>query len=141
MRVIHVDMPLNTTSLDAGLFAPHVDYELNDLDILFLEEAFVTHTGLCIDSTGVRKESHHSYIDKRDIFLNDAVVQFKEALNDPDKLIELDDDETYLLIHHPWASNYWHWMTEVILRVWMVREKTHSMILILPASMKDKSFV
>jgi hypothetical protein len=140
-RVIHVDMPLNTTATDAKLFAPYVDYELNDLDTLFLEEVFVTYSGLCIDATGVRKESHHSYVDKQDLFLNDAVVQFKEALNDPDKLIELDDDEIYLLIHHPWASNYWHWMTEVILRVWMVRDKTHNMILILPDSMKNTSFV
>lgn len=141
MKVVHVDMPLNTTSTDAELFAPYVDYELNDLDILSLEEVFVTYTGLCIDETGVRKESHHSYVDKRDLFLNDAVVQFKHALNDPDKLIELDDDEIYLLIHHPWAANYWHWLTEVILRVWMVRDKTHNMVLVLPESMKNTIFV
>jgi hypothetical protein len=140
-KTIHVDLPHNITDVDAGLFKPFVDYEVGDLQTLFLEEAFVTYSGLCIDSTGVRKESHHAYSNKQEIFLNDAVVQFKEALIDPDKLIELDNDEMYLLIHHPWASNYWHWMTEVILRVWMVRNNTHKMILILPESMKNTVFV
>ncbi|MEI9919274.1 MAG: glycosyltransferase family 61 protein [Bacteroidota bacterium] len=138
---IHVDMPGNITATEAGLFTPYADYEIEDLKILYLEEVFVTYTGLCIDETGVRKESHHAYSDKQDVFLNDAVVQFKQALNDPGKLIELDDDETYLLIHHPWAANYWHWLTEVILRVWMVRDCSHNMILILPANMKSTTFV
>jgi len=140
-RMIHVELPQNIADGDLALFQPFVNYELGDLDTLLLEEVFVTYTGLCIDATGVRTESHHSYSDKRDIFLNDAVVQFKEALSDSDKLIELDDDETYLLIHHPWASNYWHWMTEVILRVWMVRNDIGKMILILPDNMKNMSFV
>lgn len=134
-------MPRNINEVDSTLFSPFVNYELDDLRILHLEEVFVTYTGLCIDESGVRKESHHAYEDKRDLFLNDAVVQFKQALNDPESLIELDDDETYLLIHHPWASNYWHWMTEVILRVWMVRDRIHQMVLILPDNLKDIGFV
>jgi hypothetical protein len=140
-RRIHVDMPSNITARDEGLFLPFADYEIDDLKVLYLDEAFVTYTGLCIDETGVRKESHHAYADQRDIFLNDAIVQFKEALNDRDKLIELDDDETYLLIHHPWATNYWHWMTEVTLRVWMVRDRSHLMTLLLPENMRNTAFV
>jgi capsular polysaccharide biosynthesis protein len=140
-RTIHVDLPRNINDQDVSLFRPHVDYELQSLDILNLHEAFVTYTGLCIDETGVRKESYHDYFDKRELFINDAVVQFKEALGDSRKLVELDDDETYLLIHHPWASNYWHWITEVILRVWMVRDRISQMILILPDEMAKINFV
>jgi capsular polysaccharide biosynthesis protein len=138
---IHVDLPHNITDREAALFKPFMAYELRDLDVLYLQEVFVTYTGLCIDATGVRKESHHAYADQKEIFLNEAVTHFREALNDSEKLIELDNDEMYLLIHHPWSSNYWHWMTEVILRVWMVRQETHKMILILPWNLKDVKFV
>lgn len=140
-RKIHVNLPRNITATDAELFAPYANYEIDDLKVLYLEEAFVTYTGLCIDETGVRKESHHEYSDQRDNFVNGAVAQFMAALNDPNRLIELDDDETYLLIHHPWASNYWHWMTEVTLRVWMVRDQSHKMILLLPENMRHTTFV
>lgn len=140
-RTIYVDLPDNITHQEAELFKPHVHYNLRELDVLHLEEVFVTYTGLCIDESGVRIESHHDYADKRSAFVHDAAVHFKQALDHPENLIELDDDEMYLLIHHPWAQNYWHWMTEAILRVWMVRDKTHSMVLILPESYRNTSFI
>ncbi len=140
-RLIHVALPHNIPDQDLPLFQSCTTYPLEDLSILQLHEAFVTYSGLCIDATGIRKESYHDYSDKRELFINDAVVQFRQALQDPKKLIELDDDETYLLIHHPWSANYWHWMTEVVLRVWMIRDKTSQMILILPEYTKSLAFV
>lgn len=140
-RSIHVNLPQNITDNDARLFQPFVNYELDDLEVLYLHEVFVSYSGLCVDVSGVRPESHHNYGDMRERFLNDAVVHFKQALESPDILIELDDDEVYLLIHHPWASNYWHWMSECILRVWMIRENAQNMILILPESFRNTVFV
>ncbi|EHQ27580.1 glycosyltransferase family 61 protein [Mucilaginibacter paludis] len=66
------------------------------------------------------------------VHLNIASQYYHSAKEDPNNLITLDDDEKYLVIHHPWFRNYYHWITEAIPRLWMVRQESSSMILLLP---------
>ncbi len=140
-KTIEVQLPRNINEIDLPLFDPFKHYSLEELKVDRLEEVFVSYSGLCIGENGLVKESHHSYPEKQQQFLDEAVYFYRQAYNDPNNLIELEDDNFYLLIHHPWSSNYWHWMSEAILRLWMVREDLHGMILLLPEHFQKLEFV
>jgi capsular polysaccharide biosynthesis protein len=105
-----------------------------------LKNVLVTYSGLAINRSGLIKACYHDYPEEHQIQLRAAAYYFHEAENDGDKLIELDDDEPYLLIHHPWR-NYYHWICEAILRLWTVRDKLDELVLLLPESYKDIDFV
>jgi capsular polysaccharide biosynthesis protein len=104
-----------------------------------VHEIFVTYSGICISNDGIMRESHHSYHHEK--FVKEAAYYFNQAIENRTSLIELDDDNTYALIHHPWAANYWHWMTESILRLWMIKDVCKSMVLILPSHLTKIDFI
>src|ERR1041385_121503 len=138
---VSVAMPLNVEGEERLLFEPYRTYSLSGLQVKYPNEVFVTHSGLCADQHGLMKESHHDYPEKYAEFQNELAYYFKISDSDPTQLVELDDDNMYLLIHHPWSGNYWHWMTEAILRVWMVRHQSRDMVLVLPEKFRSTGFV
>lgn len=140
-NVVTVNLPYNITPNDLHLFSPYTKYQLEEFKVLYLQEIFITYSGLCVDENGLKAESHHAYPEKYQQLLNEVAYYYDKASNDPSSLITLDDDNIYLLIHHPWSSNYWHWMTEAILRVWSVKQNTKDLILILPDHFKSIEFM
>jgi capsular polysaccharide biosynthesis protein len=128
---VTVPLPLNTTADDIALFSPFLKYWIEPLQIMHLNDAFVTFSGLCLDSKGLIKESHHNYPDQLQDYVNDAAYYYNLVEENPDNLLELDDDRTYLLIHHPFY-NYCHWICEAIFRAWMVRDNVNELVLLLP---------
>jgi capsular polysaccharide biosynthesis protein len=133
MKKIKVSPPLNLSEHDRSLFSKHLSYVLPNLKIKYLKEAFVTASGLVCGKKGLIKECYHySAPGEYESRLNEASHYYHQAIDSPEKLITLDDDETYLLVHHTWQGNYFHWMTETLLRVWMVAADTEKMVLLLP---------
>jgi capsular polysaccharide biosynthesis protein len=140
-RTVSVNLPCNITDDDLHLFESYTHFQLDELKVLHLQEIFVTYSGLCLDENGLKTESHHNYPEKYQQLVDEAAYYYTMAHNDPDKLIELDDDNTYLVVHHPWSANYWHWMSEAILRVWLVRENAKNLIIVLPQHFKNTEFI
>ena len=93
-----------------------------------------------MNSHGLIKESHHDYPHQLNDYLSDAAHYYYDVSDHPENLITLDDDSTYLAIHHPWF-NYYHWICESIFRLWMVRQRLHQLILVLPEYYKDADFI
>ncbi len=140
-KIVKVGLPHNLDEHDRHLFAPFDTYSLEKLKVFYLQEIFVTYSGLAIDETGLIPGSHLSYPDKQQQFVNEATYYFNQSSNDPSNLVELNDENSYLLIHHPWSSNYWHWMSEAIPRVWMVRKELGHMVLVLPEHYRHMEFI
>jgi hypothetical protein len=139
-KKITVPLPLNMDHDSDPYFAPYTQYVLPTLRARKLKNVFVTYSGLAINRSGLLKECYHDYPEQHQLQLGEAAYFFNEAQKDEDKLIELDDGRTYLLIHHPWC-NYYHWICEAILRLWMVRDKMEELVLLLPETYKDIDFV
>ncbi|HTF16474.1 MAG TPA: glycosyltransferase family 61 protein [Chryseolinea sp.] len=141
MRIVPVRLPRNISDGDRHLFEPYTHFRLDELKVLHLEEIFVTYTGLCLDDKGLKSESHHNYPEKYQQLVDEALYYYTAAVDNANKLVELDDDNIYVVVHHPWSGNYWHWMSEAILRVWLVRENAQNLILVLPEHFKNTEFI
>ncbi len=136
-RTIHVAMPANLTDEDRSLFETENTYLLRPLKTELIHDVFVTNSGICLKDFTLVKESIHGYENKLDGFYGEAVAAYKAAhASNPKKLIYLNDSNTYLLIHNPWF-NYYHWITESLQRLWMVKDESHKFILVLPDYYKN----
>jgi len=139
-KQINVSLPLNVTELEMPLFAPFLTYELPPQKVKTLKNVFVTYTGFCIDRHGLVKASHHDHPHQLADFQQEAARYYYDATDHPDSLLTIDDNHTYLLIHHPWY-NYYHWLMESIFRLWMVKEKKDKLILLLPDYYSKVDFI
>jgi hypothetical protein len=139
-KFVAVPLPLNLSEKDAFLFEPHTKYEIKPLKIKHLKKVFVTYTGLAVNRNGLIKESYHDYPEEHENCQREASYYYQLADQNPDLLIELNSESRYLLIHHPWY-NYYHWIFEAILRLWIVKEDSDNMILLLPDYYKDSDFI
>lgn len=139
-RTIIVNPPKNLSPNDAPIFGHSLSYTIRSLIVKEIKDAFVSFSGLTIDSSGLVKECHHAYDFQYDSYLKEAWSYFNEANSNPEKLIELDNDSTYLQIFHPWF-NYGHWLFDSLLRLWNVRDKTATMVLLLPSFYSKARFI
>lgn len=139
---MNVSLPRNITINELELFEPYQSYVLKKLTIKRLDNIFVAHPGFCLDHNNcLIRECHHDYPEQVDGFKGTADFFYWKSLNDPEQLIELDTKNEYLLIHHPWFSNYYHWLCEGLPRLWMVRQKAKNLILLLPEECKQYDFI
>ncbi len=139
-KKVTVPYPLNICDEDRDKYLPHLSYTLNEQRVKYLKNVFVTSSGFCMNNKGLIKESHHNYPVQINDYRNEAAKCYYDAVDNPENLIVLDDDKTYLAIHHPWF-NYYHWICESIFRLWMVRKKLDTLILILPEYYRDADFI
>ncbi|MDB5007348.1 MAG: glycosyltransferase family 61 protein [Mucilaginibacter sp.] len=93
-----------------------------------------------MNNKGLIKECYHDYPLQFDYYQNEAAQYYYDVIDHPEKLITLNDDHTYLAIHHPWF-NYYHWICESIFRLWRVRHQMDKFILILPEYYKEANFI
>jgi len=93
-----------------------------------------------MNNRGLIKECHHAYASQHNYYLNEAARYYYDAEDHPENLVILDDDNTYLAIHHPWF-NYYHWVCESLFRLWMVRGRLDDLVLLLPEYYRDADFI
>jgi len=139
-KQVIVSLPLNVSPEEMPLFGPFLTYELAPQKVKKIKNVFVTYSGFCLNNKGLIKESHHDHPHQLDDYKNEAAHYYYNVTDHPENLITLDDDSTYLLIHHPWY-NYYHWLLECIFRAWMVKDKKDAMILLLPDYYGKSDFI
>ncbi|MEB0280869.1 MULTISPECIES: glycosyltransferase family 61 protein [unclassified Mucilaginibacter] len=140
MMVVKVPVPLNVRDDLRGLYLQNNKFLWKRPSIKRLKNVFVTNSGLCVTADGLVKECHHGYADQYDDYLNEVSHHYHCALERPESVVELYDGNTYLLIHSIWF-NYYHWLSEPIYRLWMVRHKLDKMTLLLPEQYKGVDFI
>ena len=139
-KQITVSLPLNIARGELPLFEPFLNYRLEAQKIKKFKNVFVTYSGFCLNNKGLIKESHHNHPHQIDDYQNEAAIYYHNANDQPENLITLNNDNTYLLIHHPWF-NYYHWICECVFRAWMVKDQVDEMILLLPDYYKGVDFI
>lgn len=137
---VTVPLPLNITGEDIGLYKPYRLYELNRQQVKNLKNVFVANSGFCLNNKGLIRECHHNHPHQYDDYQSEVARYYYDVTDHPENLVTLDDDNTYLVIHHPWF-NYYHWITESIFRLWLVRHQLDKLILVLPEYYKDADFI
>lgn len=110
-------------------------YNIDPLKILESKNVTMTSDGICFQNLEIIKDSVQSYPDKIRIFELSGRLQLKTR-----PTIHLNNENKYLLIFHPWI-NYYHWLTESIPRIWLVRDISHNLVLLLPESYKKLRYV
>jgi hypothetical protein len=138
--LISVPLPLNIDRSEFYLYKPYRNYEVPIQKIKRLKNVFVTFSGFCMNKMGLIKECHHDYPQQYEYYLNESSRYYYDILDNPCNLITLDNDTTYLAIHHPWF-NYYHWICESIFRLWIVRQRLQRLTLVLPEYYKDAHFI
>ncbi|RWY48329.1 glycosyltransferase family 61 protein [Mucilaginibacter gilvus] len=137
---ITVPLPLNIEQKHISLYFDNCTYVFTPERTRIRTWVFVTNTGFCMNNRGLIKDCHHQFPHQLTNYQNEAAQYYYNVVDDPGQLIELDDQRTYLLIHHPWF-NYFHWITESIFRLWSVRKKNNDLVLILPESYQHVDFI
>lgn len=139
-KSITVPAPINLQKDESHLYEPYLTFKRPIQKVKYLKNVFITHSGLCLNRNGLIKESHHDYPSQYFDYLNEASTNYHAALDNLANLIVLNDDNVYLVIHHPWY-NYFHWVTESIFRLWMVHKKLDKFILVLPDYYQRAEFI
>src|SRR5882724_3243398 len=130
-KIVNIPLPLNISDANRFMYQPYITYELRPQKVKIFKNVFVTNSGFCLNNKGLIKECHHDFPSQHNDYLNESAQYYYDVSDHPENLVTLDDDHTYLAIHHPWF-NYYHWVCESLFRVWMVRHQLDKLILILP---------
>jgi capsular polysaccharide biosynthesis protein len=139
-KSITVSLPINATEDVMRFFKPFLSYDLQPQKVKIFRNVFVTYSGFCLNHEGLIKECHHDHPHQLNDYKNEAAHYYYNVTDNPENLLTFDDDNFYLLIHHPWF-NYYHWLMECVFRAWMVRDKKDKMILLLPDSYEKVDFI
>jgi capsular polysaccharide biosynthesis protein len=132
-RTVNVHPPVNFNKSNCNY--SNKAYDLFPLKVLKIHNIDFTHNGIGFRKSGIIKETVHAYPDKIRIFELEGRLQFKQ-----NPVEYYDDKNQYLIIHHPWL-NYFHWLTEAIPRIWLVKNILDSLILLLPEYYKNVEYV
>jgi hypothetical protein len=139
-KKIKVRLPVNLTEQEFETFANNQIYTLRKTKVKKLRQAFVSYEGYCLNTQGLVKGCYHDYPHQLPRFLKEASEAYYDIVDHPENLIELKDDETYLMIHHPWFM-YYHWVCESLPRIWAVKEQLQDLVLLLPEHYRHNNFV
>ena len=109
-------------------------YKLPSSNVKYIKNAFITGTGLVCDRKGFIKECcHYEWNGQSELGYTEVIADYCDTEDNPENLLMFDDKETYLIVHNRWHVNYFHWLNEAIYRLWLVKYKTHTMVLLLPS--------
>lgn len=144
---VNAALPVNLQPLHAKRFLNNF-YIQKPLEIIHLKNYWLYLTayhGIAFKNFRILPESIHGKWDKRNVsLLKDYFPMVMNAWmyarhEKEGAITELTGGKEYLLVHN-WF-NYYHWLTETVLRMWLVKESAHDYILLLPESFREILFV
>lgn len=103
------------------------------MKILELNNIFLTRSGIGLKRLKLVDETIHQYKGKRTHFWLYALYQFFFK-----KKIHLTGN--YFIIHNHWCPGYYHWITEALPRLFIVKEYLKDHILVLPDNFRQHVF-
>jgi Glycosyltransferase 61 len=133
-RTISINMPTNLNERNSCFFQNNI-CELPVLKAFEAEDIIVTHDGLCLKDQTIVSESIHAYRDEIEIsrlsgLINTSTLETKHL-----------SSSSYFLVIQGRIFSYYHWMTDSIPRLWMMREHLEDLILLLPESLSNIGYV
>jgi hypothetical protein len=129
------NLPVNYINGDLNYCLSEFSYETYNVDFRSLYFCFVTYEGIIYNSflhlvksslVGPKLRSQYS---------------LKRTLNEIRKLKikSLDNNRKYLIAFDAWSGNHYHWITEVLSRLFLLKKELNQYILILPENVYIKN--
>lgn len=114
---------------DYGDLGRYTTYEsvLRRLSNARVSAASLIYKNLIVDSESLYSPRHKTYYQSRHLVKN--LLLYKNVV--------LNKSENYLLATDQESEGHFHWLTEVLPRLWLVRERAHEFVLLLP----DKPYI
>jgi hypothetical protein len=124
--------PLNVKQKDKHHFQDD-GFGFPELNVFDFSDAVITYDGVCISNNELIWESIHLHRDRVELCRLLAAETYTE------KILLLKDSNSYLIIHSPFFNIY-HWITESIPRLWMVKDNLENLTLLLPEELSSTRF-
>ena len=121
-----VFLPKNLRSEDRQFFIP----QASSLPVPAkkdLKDVAVTASGICLKGWSILPTSIHGFKEWKWHFRMYAWYQKIRR-----KSVKVSDSYKYFIIHNHWCPGYYHWVTEALPRLWMVKDQLKDSILLLP---------
>jgi capsular polysaccharide biosynthesis protein len=132
----HRNLPKNITDNDFVFFKDAIKFKLSKKEILNLKYAFVlkygavVHKGSIVDESLANPKRHgHQYTLK---FFIKSLFFFKKRLFIKNKI---------LLVYDSWSGNIFHWLTDVLPRLYLVRNDILQYKIIFPEEFRMYDYV
>jgi hypothetical protein len=127
-RFVKVKRPVNFDPSDEHWFLPWEDYPTNDQEIFIFRDANVTDKGVVFD---LLHKFNKTFVAPQLIEKFNKLYLLKVNLFY--KKVIADADQVCVLAFDPWsARNYYHWVVDALPRLFIIREKLHDSIVLLP---------
>jgi capsular polysaccharide biosynthesis protein len=121
------DMPMDMEAGDLADYAESAVYATYDSRLRHLPNARVSSDSLIYRNLMVDKES--LYLSKNQSYYQTRHLVKKFLFG---KKVTLDRSKNYLLATDQESSGHYHWLTEVLPRLWLIRERAPEFTLLLP---------
>lgn len=127
--VIDRQLPANSTALDVELFKDRLQYLTRGSTLIHLSKCRVSpdsvvYDGLSLVEYSLAAPDQAPYYRKRHLA--------KKILTA--KGVTLAKNRRYLLVTDPWSPGHYHWLTEVLPKLYAMGERTQEYVLLLPRS-------
>lgn len=135
-RIIYREPPANLAREDEALFSDSYSYSTFDCQLSLIENARVSASSviyknsILIPASLYRSEDVGYY---RFRYLGKMLLTARK--------VRLDDSEDYLLATDQESNGHFHWFTEVLPRLWLVRDRATEFVLMLPDTPYMRSIV
>lgn len=134
--VISVSLPENLAENEKSMFIKNNRYTLEPLNVYNFKNIVITYSGFVFNKKRLVRACIHGYKSKREWFFEKG---FRELKYQKEFYLE-NDNINFLLIHNIWF-NYYHWITESIPRLLLVKEKLINLAVLLPEHYKKFDYV
>ena len=147
-KLVLVNTPKNLESRHNHLFKYRF-YIFRSPRLIHLKNIFILfndYLGICFKDLRMIPKSIHGLWEKRRIeeiyppyfkLITDTFLRSKYT--DEINVLNLDTSKKYLHVHH--GFNYYHWLSETMYRLWLVRDQLANYSILLPGSLKEIGFV
>lgn len=128
-KLVKRGLPKNYINGELDFCSTEFSYKTNNVELLDFDNAIVSFTGLnYIDYYKICKKSliHPSHINE----LRFGFSTIKKTLRS--KFSKLNSNDKYLIAFDKWSNNHYHFITEVLPRLYIFRKEISEYILILP---------
>lgn len=124
---IERDLPTNLNDEDLHDFIGHDVYQTCDSVLRHfpwaqVSSASLIYKNLVVDSESLFSRRHHKYYQTRHLAKKLLLAN----------KVTLDSTKNYLLATDQESGGHFHWLTEVLPRLWQIREQAHQFVLLLP---------
>jgi hypothetical protein len=124
--------PENLADPDRHFFEAEAERHIPAVELLHFENVYMFPSGMTFKKFRVIPESLPSKEWAPEFSWKYLLRKFISQ-----KIKTAETGKVYLLVHDEWAYYYFHWLTDVLPRIFLMKDKLNEMVLLLPENFKE----